>query len=217
MISWLTVLIALWTYPIITFIIVKIAINKSQFKRTVIISTAIITILTLLGLVFNVSTTIKMIDWIALTSTYFSVCLILWYSFFSKMKLIKILSILGMVVVFGIGYISSTFGILGVGFVLGEYDTSVETRISKNLIYKETSLGNAISDYRGKRVEIYKTISWLPIIEWRILDKKYYNVIPYLNRLNVVYLPETKTIYLNAEEISAGKIETWADTLKLKE
>jgi len=122
-----------------------------------------------------------------------------------------------MVVVFGIGYISSTFGILGVGFVLGEYDTSVETRISKNLIYKETSLGNAISDYRGKRVEIYKTISWLPIIEWRILDKEYYSVIPYLNRLNVVYLPETKTIYLNAEEISAGKIETWADTLKLKE
>ena len=119
--------------------------------------------------------------------------------------------------VFGIGYISSTFGILGVGFVLGEYDTSVETRISKNLIYKETSLGNAISDYRGKRVEIYKTISWLPIIEWRILDKEYYSVIPYLNRLNVVYLPETKTIYLNAEEISAGKIETWADTLKLKE
>ncbi|MGB3923552.1 MAG: hypothetical protein ACOXZQ_14080 [Bacteroidales bacterium] len=217
MISWLTVLIALWTYPIITFIIVKIAINKSQFKRAVNISTAIITILTLLGLVFNVSTTIKLIDWIALTSTYFSVCLILWYFFFSKMKLIKILSILGMVVVFGIGYISSTFGILGVGFVLGEYDTSVETRISKNLIYKETSLGNAISDYRGKRVEIYKTISWLPIIEWRILDKEYYNVIPYLNRLNVVYLPETKTIYLNAEDIRAGKIETWADTLKLKE
>jgi len=217
MISWLTVLIALWTYPIITFIIVKIAIKKSQFKRAVIISTAIITILTLLGLVFKVSTTIKLIDWITLTSTYFSVCLILWYCFFSKMKLIKILSILGMVVIFGIGYISSTFGILGVGFVLGEYDTSFETRISKNLIYKETSLGNAISDYRGKRVEIYKTISWLPIIEWRILDKKYYNVIPYLNRLNVVYHPETKTIYLNAEEISAGKIETWADTLKLKE
>ena len=150
MISWLTVLIALLTYPIITFIIVKIAINKSQFKRAVNISTAIITILTLLGLVFNVSTTIKLIDWIALTSTYFSVCLILWYFFFSKMKLIKILSILGMVVVFGIGYISSTFGILGVGFVLGEYDTSVETRISKNLIYKETSLGNAI--VTGKQI-----------------------------------------------------------------
>ena len=217
MISWLTVLIALWTYPIITFVIVKIASNKSQFKRTVIISTAIITILTLLGLVFKVSTTIKLIDWIALTSTYFSVCLTLWYCFFSKMKLIKILSILGMVMVFGIGYLSSTFGILGVGFVLGEFDTSFETRISKNLIYKETSLGNAISDYRGKRVEIYKTISWLPIIEWRILDKEYYNVIPYLNRLNVDYHPETKTIYLNAEEISAGKIETWTDTLKLKE
>ena len=111
----------------------------------------------------------------------------------------------------------STFGILGVGFVLGEYDTSCETRISKNLIYKETPLGNAISDYRGKRVEIYKTISWLPIIEWRILNKEYYNVIPYLNRLNVDYHPETKTIYLNAEEISAGKIENWVDTLKLKE
>lgn len=216
MISWLSVLIALWTYPIITFFIVKITKNKSLSKRNVVITTAILTILTILGLVFKISTTIKLIDWIALTSVYFSICLSLWYFFFSKKKIIKALSILGMAIVFGIGYLSSTIGILGVGFVLGEYDTSSETHISKNLIYKETTLGNAISDYRGKRVEIYKTISWFPIFEWRILKKEYYNVIPYLNQLNVDYQPDTKTIYLSAKEISAGKMETWADTLKLK-
>ena len=121
-----------------------------------------------------------------------------------------------MAIVFGLGYLLSTIGILGVGFVLGDYDTSSQTHISKNLIYKETTLGNAISDYRGKRVEIYKTISWFPIIEWRILNKEYYNIIPCFNQINVNYQPDTRTFILRAKEINAEKMETWADTLKLK-
>ncbi len=120
-----------------------------------------------------------------------------------------------MVLVFGIGYLSSTIGILGVGLVLGDYETSCEKYLSKNLIYKETTLGNATSNFRGKRVEIYKTISWLPIVEWRILNKEYYNGTPNLNRLNVVYRADEKVIYLNVKEISAGKM-VWVDTLHLK-
>ena len=167
MITWLTILIALWTYPIAAFIIAILTKNKSQSKRTVITITATITGLSTLGFIFKVSTTIKLIDWIAITSIFFFVCIALWY-YYSKNKLIKALSVLAMVVVFGISYLSSTIGILGVGFILGDYETTNETHISKNLTYKETILGNAISDYRGKRIEIYKTISWFPIIEWRI-------------------------------------------------
>ena len=170
-----------------------------------------------MGLITNISTTIKAIDWILITSIYFSVCLFLWLSYIHKNRILKVLAIIGMVGVYSIGYLSGTVGALGVGFVSAEYDTKVEKWIGNGLIYKETTLGNAISDYRGKRVEIFKTISWLPILEWRILNKEYYNFITYGNVLKVDYHSDTKTIYLSASEYwgKNHELKTWSDTLRL--
>lgn len=118
---------------------------------------------------------------------------------------------------FGLGYISGTVGALGVGFVVAEYDTDTEKWLGDGLIYKETSLGNAISDYRGKRVEIYKTISWFPILEWRTQKKEYFNLITYGNKLTVEYKPTENKIFLSTSMLW-GKdkhTENWADTLIL--
>jgi hypothetical protein len=121
-----------------------------------------------------------------------------------------------MLAVFGIGYLSSTLGVLGVGFVIAENEPSYEIHITERLIYKETYLGNAITDYRGKRVEIYKTVSLLPFIERRILHKEYFKINIFHNHLNIDYRPELKLIYLNASEIYGERLETWADTLRLE-
>ena len=122
-----------------------------------------------------------------------------------------------MFVVFGLGYFSATAGILGIGLVIEQYETDREIWLGNGLIYKENSLGNAISDYRGKEVEVYKTFSWLPIIEWRINDKSYYNVITYLNPLTVDYKPNEHKIYLSAtmQWGKDKKIVNWSDTLNL--
>jgi hypothetical protein len=123
-----------------------------------------------------------------------------------------------MLIVFGLGYFSATAGILGVGLLTTQYETDREVWLGDGLIYKENGLGNAITpDTRGKKVEIYKTFKWLPIIEWRISEKSYYNVITYLNPLTVDYKPSKHKIYLSAamQWGKDKKIINWSDTLNL--
>ena len=123
-----------------------------------------------------------------------------------------------MIVVFGIGYLSSTIGIIGVGFVIGAYEPCEEKWLNDGLIYKEIGIGNAISDYRGKRVEIYKTISWLPLIEWKIKSKDYYDIITYTNQLSVNYKKAENKIYLSTSGYSQNEQKwiTWNDVISLE-
>ena len=173
--------------------------------------------LALFGMMTNISTTLSAIDWILVSSIYLTIALLLGWTQFQPRKWIEIIGIVLMFLVYGIGYLSGTVGILGVGFIIGEFETSNEIWLKDGLIYKEIPLGNAIADYRGKRVEIYKTISWLPLIEWRINKKEYINVLPNLDKLNVEYSEKERKIYLNTSR-TWGKdnhIESWADTLTL--
>lgn len=122
-----------------------------------------------------------------------------------------------MFIVFGIGYFFGSAGILGVGFVTAEYETDYEQWLGNGLIYKESVLGNAISDYRGKKVEIYQTLSWLPIIEWRIAKKEYHNLITYSGRLEVEYKEAENKIFLT-RTVQWGKdnqTQNWSDTISL--
>jgi hypothetical protein len=217
MTSFLIILIAIWTFPILTLILVRLTRKNTRLEKRLIKIALGITFLTIFGLIFNVSSTIKELDWVLVTSIYFSICLILWTVYYFTNKTVKILAVISMFFVFGSGYLSGSIGIIGVGFVVGAYDTSYEKSLGDGLIYKETPIGNAVADYRGKKVEIYKTIKWLPIIEWRILHREYYNLITYGETLNVDYRPKIKTIYLGTSE-NLGKdhkLETWGDTLVL--
>lgn len=118
----------------------------------------------------------------------------------------------------GIGYLSGTIGALGVGFVTAELEADREKWLGNGVIYKEFSLGNAISDYRGKKVEIYKTMKWLPVIEWRVRDKNYYNLIVYSKPFTVNYMPAEQKIYLSLSTQwgKEKKVYNWADTLLLE-
>src|ERR1051325_11625938 len=170
------------------------------FKQQIIYSViAGLGMVAVFGILTNVSTTLSAIDWILISSIYFSVSLLLWILYFKQQIIYSVIAGLGMVAVFGIGYLSSTIGWLGLGFVVGEFTTENEQWLGDGLIYKEITLGNAIADYRGKRVEIDKTISWLPILEWRVKTKEYYNVITYMIKpLTVEYKPSEEKIYLSA-------------------
>jgi hypothetical protein len=216
--SWLITLIALWTYPIIALIIVRRTKNGPTVRKKIILASLVVSMTALIGLLTHLSTTVSTIDWIFVTSIYFTISLLLWWTTSQTNIIIKVIGIIVMTFVFGLGYISGTVGALGVGFVTAEYSTDKEQWLEDGLIYKETALGNAIADYRGKRVEIYRTISWFPIIEWRIQHKEYYNRITYIQPLTVDYKQDERKICLTASEQSGKdeKLEIWTDTLTIK-
>ena len=216
MTTWLITLIALWTYPIIGFILVRLTKKKPMLRKNLLWFCAVTVFVSAFGLLTNISTTLIEIDWLILSSVYLTICTLLWLGFELKNKIMKIISVLAMTCVFGIGYISGTIGALGVGFVTAEFTPETEKWLGDGLIYKETTLGNAVSDNRGKRVEIYKTIFWLPIIEWRIENKVYEKYITIMTSpLTVDYKPDEKKIYLSASMWweNERKQEEWSDTL----
>lgn len=173
-------------------------------------------LLALLGILTNISTTLLEINWALITAPYLFVCSLLWWTQFQSKQIIKILGIIVMFIVFGIGYLSGSIGALGVGFVTAEHDYDYKKWFDNGLIYKEYSLGNAISDYRGKRIDINRTFKYFPIIEWRIESKKYFNLAVYGQPLNVNYNVEQKEFILSAKRQWSDSTFHWNDTIRIK-
>ena len=217
--TWTIALISLLTFPIIGFLIFYLTRERLEVRKEILMTFFVINLLAVFGLVTNISTTMTALDWIILSTFYLTISTLLWVLFGLKNKIIKVASAIIMFCVFGLGYVSATVGALGVGFITGDYTPQIEKNLGNGIIYKETSLGNALSDYRRKRVEIFKTIPWLPIIEWRIVNKTYEsNIVIMTTPLIVNYKPDERKIYLSAS-MRWGYEQTqekWSDTIVLK-
>lgn len=219
MTTFLIILFGLWTYPIISFIVLWLTKNRLELRSQFLIISSLLTVLAFIGLLTNISTTLSELDWFIVSTIYLTASFALAWTQFQKNKIWKVIGIIAMVLVFGVGFLSGTIGALGVSFVVGEYDTEYEEWLGDRIIYKESTLGNAVSDHRGKKVEIYKTISWLPLIEWRTDVKEYKEYITIMTTpLTIDYKPEDNRIYLSASmwwEQDKKNIN-WADTLSIE-
>lgn len=211
-------LIALWAYPILSLIFFALTKRKPKTRKWVISISIALTVLTTLALLFKISTISAPLNWLLVSGFYLSLSLILLWSQFQSNKFLKITGTLFMISVFGIGYLSGTLGILGVGFIVADFEPDTEKKLSNDIIYRESSIGNAISDYRGTRIEIYKIVAWLPFFEYRITQKEYDNVIAYPDEIKVSYEPNNHIIHLSASIVSLknGGREKWSDSIKLK-
>lgn len=211
-------LTALWAYPILSLIFFAFTKRKPKTRKWVISISIALTVLTTLALFFKVSTISLPLNWLLVSGFYLSLSIILWWSQFQPNTFLKIVGTLFMISTFGIGYLSGTLGILGVGFIVADFETDTEKKLGNGIIYRELSIGNAISDYRGTRVEIYKTVAWLPVFEYRLIEKEYDNVIAYPNEIKVNYEPNKHIIQLSANIVSLndGGREKWSDSIKLK-
>ncbi|MFT3824327.1 MAG: hypothetical protein QM731_10425 [Chitinophagaceae bacterium] len=209
---------ALFLYPVITYLFLQRTKNKPRARKLLFTISFITVALVALGLLLNISFTISVVDWFLLTSFYFVICLVFWWFYMQSSIISRIIGGIGLVLFCGTGYLIAVYGFLGIGFVVGRYETHTEKWLPDGLIYKDQILGNALTDFRGKRVEVYRTCRWLPLLEKRIAYKDYYNWIVYMKQINVQYDPVVKQFNLtaSAEEGTKDLIRnTWSDTLKL--
>ncbi len=214
--AFIIILTGIWFYPIIGFLLVWLTRKRLKLRKKIFYFLIISSVLAILGIITNISTTSTFVDWLFVSFIYLTISFVLWWSQFIKNNLIKILGIIAISLTFSIGYILGSVGIIGLGFAISGTESINSKWIGNSLIYKEIPLGNAISDYRGKRVEIYKTSFLFPVIEWPILKKEYFNIITYKNKLNVNYVPEENKIILSAtDKLWSGEIKKWSDTLAL--
>jgi hypothetical protein len=167
-------------------------------------------VITLFGLRTNISTTCFVADWILVSVIYLTICCFLWKIVFLKGYIYKIIGISCMCLFFGLGYMMGTIGILGLGLSIEKDVPDYEERISKNIIYREYGMGNAIDYSNEKRIEIHKTFFWLPFIEWPVCEEIYDKEFIYEQTpLDIRYDPEESRVILSVST-------RWADTLTIK-
>jgi len=215
MFEFIIILLARWTYPILGFILVRYTEPKGTFRKWIVSVTIGFSILAIVGYLSKVSTTSTELDWVLFTIPYFLISVILWSAFYFYNKVVKYIGLVMMILTFGLGYLAGSIGILGVGFVIGYSLTDSEKWFENGVIYKESALGNAVSDSRGKRVTISKTTPWLPIIEWQLESREYSGRAVYKNILDVEYDSKKKEFYLSTTDQFSEPPELWSDTLKI--
>lgn len=217
--AFLVILTGLWLYPVMSYVAMRLTQKRPGWQRKLLIGASLLTCITILGLLTDVSTTWSRFDWWMVSTVYFTISLLLFWFFFQKNKILKTVAGITMGLVWGVGYSAATIGVLGLGFIVSDYETDYEQWLGDGLVYKESRLGNAVSDQRGKKVEVYQTISWFPFVEWRKQVKVYDELITLTTTpLTVVYKPESNYLVLNASRWQEKEqaYVYWTDSLRIK-
>lgn len=213
---WLITLIAMWINPIFGYILARFSAKKVKLRKLLFIFFSTIALIEILTIIVNISFTSSIVDFIFTSFFYLGICFGIWILKFNKKAILKTSGIILAVLIFGLNYLLSTVGALGVGFALNDWTPRQEIKLDNNLIYKEIPLGMATDDYRGKRVEIYKRIGFLPL-ERKILTKSYINETGgFIYKLDVKYNSKTKDLYLfGADRLRDKEINYWYDTINI--
>ncbi len=208
-------LYTLWLNPVLAFLLLKLLRKLGKWKLVVIACGTKIVIYSIF-VILDVSTTDIKVDFFISSFVYFCFWTIIWNTLYFEKGLFKTLCLIALFSFLTFNYCSSTVGILAVGFTLYDWETTQELKIDDDLIYKETPLGNAISDFRGKRIDIYKQSSFFPFLEYPFQSKSFLEIPPYRNVLEVEYDEKSKTLFLTARDTLPDSIVVWTERITLK-
>jgi hypothetical protein len=189
------ILSGFWLSPLLSYIFLSITENRKKIRTRILLLSFLLTFLTIIGLLTHISTTSSFFDWLMLSNIYLTTSLTLWWTQFQPIKYLKIIGLIIMICVFGYGYTLSTIGVVRLNFIINDYEMDEEKWFEDGLICKETSFGYVFSKDRGKRVEISKTVTWLPIFEYLKVEKEYLGYF-FDNNFSFDYKPNQHKVYL---------------------
>lgn len=205
----LTVLIAIYLYPILGFIIYRLSKNNRRLRKNAYLIVTALFLITYLGFLFKVSFTVSVLNWIMITTPFLFLCVTLWWTKLQKNLFINSVGVLAIYVIYFLSYFLGTFGILGVGFAVSDHEIVSEKWFDDGYIFREYHLGNATSDYGGIKVTISKTIPWFPLFDKQVYERSY-NL--YGLNLKAHHNPERDEFYL--EPLDSTR--EWRDTIRIE-
>ena len=177
----------------------------------------VVTGLVLMAGLFNISTTLSGLNWFLVTVPYLSISCLFWSLQGQKRKVVKYSITAVMICVFGIGYLLSTLGILGLMFIIGDYDSIKKVTLSDDLTCSITFLGNALSDHRGIKFEIYDQVDYLPFVDKRVMEHEVFDIRFPSSDIDMTFNEANNAIYFRADSINENRGEVWRDTIYLNE
>ncbi len=173
---------------------------------------------TLLGFFTQTITIFDNLNYFLAAFTFFVFSYFLWLALYNTDKIVKSVVKVTILSVFGFGGILATLGCIFLLIYSIETTPFQNFWIADNLIYKEWNLGSGPDpDERMKRIEIFKTYRWCPIIAKRIQIREYENWEGNLSpRLEARYRVKTKKIYLtNSIQVLPFTYKPWTDSIQI--
>jgi hypothetical protein len=208
------ILASLILHPIVGYFIIRVTKDNIKTRKKILLGFFTSSLIIILGYFFHIITISQRLNWLLLTSIYLTVSTLLWATQFQTKHIIKIPGIFLTSIVFGIGYFVSTFGILFTLIAALDLDTDQRIWLTKDLIYKERNIGQGPDpSIREKQIEVYKTISFFPLLAKRVKEKTYDTWdLPLQKDLNISFSKEKNTLYLTSL-IKGYKTFNWCDSI----
>lgn len=218
MTAYIFITASLLLYPIIGWLAVRRTNKLLKIQKKIVWISCTISFLVIFGIFKHIITISQNLNWFLITSIYLTVSFLLWL-LISKINNITngIWTVLS-IAIFGFGYLSATIGFLFVLLVSFEFDTDQRKWLTDDLIYYEQNIGQGFDpSVKLKKVEIYKTVSLIPIFAYRIKAKTYDDWDLHLKQyLDVSYSDKEQILYLKSIVIGF-KVFNFADTINLTE
>ncbi len=207
-------ILALWICPIGAWVTIHLSRGRLRLRRNVLTVCGSLTFLTLVSTFLRLSTTSLVINWLLLANAYFTFCLLTWWSIYTKKWFA---AIPGALLGFGtilLGYVLSTIGAIGLGFIVSGETANEEAFLQERYNYRQIPLGNAVADHRGATVVLSRKLPLLPI-EYVVLERTYVDnfslYLPLRREVNID-IPN-RVLLICAEPDSIRHLVPWADTL----
>ncbi len=213
----LVVITAIWIYPIISLFILLAVNEKPKARKVMFILFAIPALTAVAGFLSGYSTINENIDWLLVSSIYLFISLIVWRIVLYPNKWVKAIGFLFALLVLGYGYYNGSVGFLGIAFTMAEYEHSGKIPITENLSYTESILGNATSEYRGKRIEIFANPERFSFLEHMVFERSYTDIEQFSRPAKVDYDAEENVVVFSIPRKGKGKyrLKGWSDTVDL--
>lgn len=213
----LIVLGALWIYPILSLFIMLPLRERPKARKVFLIIFAIPALIATIGFFSGYSTVNENTDWYFVSSIYFFICLLIWRLALHSRTWIKVIGILFAVITFGVAYFNASVGVLGIAFVMSEYEHEGKIALTDNLSYTENVIGNATSDYRGKRIEIFSSPQTFSFLEHSVYERSYTDIQQFAHPVKAVYDSTENAVIFSIPKQRKGKyrMKGWSDTVDL--
>jgi hypothetical protein len=209
MTAYIYITIALLLYPTIGRFIIEKTNAFPEKQRFIVNAFSMISVLIVVGWRCEFITIWQNLNWFLFIFIYLIICVLLHLDVF-EMKTFKRFF-------FGTGYFLATFGCFFI--IIASLDLEIDQTVwlTEDLLYQEKNTGQGPEAERGKEIEVYKTLQYVPFLAYKIASESYDTWELHLDRnLNVDFSKSTQMLYLRSK-IGDSPFSNWKDSIRLGE
>ncbi len=209
--SLMIMMVALVVSPIVGYLVYFLTTNFLGIRAIILGIVYGLSIIILLALLVNIITVSSNLNWVCIGLLYLAVCCLLWGFYFNAPRTgAKTMSLVGMILVYGVGYLLGTIGFVILWYLLADFVLYQEEDLGHGLVYQERSINGTLSSKQGTVVEIRKAVPVLSFLRYKVAGKKYLNEGVYQKSIDVAYDADRGVVLLKSRN------DEWGDEIELE-